>query len=197
MTIAIEPFRPEMTREASHALARAFVSNPGHVAAFGRSPLAENEFFFRTALSVMKGPIFVATDGSRILGLIHWVHSPKCQMSSLEKLSQIPRMVATLGAGASLRVMSWLREWSKHDPTDAHLHLGPIGVIPEAQGQRIGVQLMTRYCDVLATRAEPGYLETDRPENVVFYRQFGFETTEEIRVIGVRHYLMWRPGTLR
>ena len=184
-----------MMREASRALARAFASNPGHIAAFGRVALARNEFFFGAALAVMKGPKLVATDGSRVVGLIHWVPSSHCQISRPEMLRLIPRMVAALGAGATLRVMSWLYQWSRHDPTDAHLHLGPIGVIPEAQGRRIGSQLMTRYCDELTARAEPGYLETDRPENVAFYRQFGFETTKEIRVLGVRQYLMRCPVT--
>lgn len=54
---------------------------------------------------------------------------------------------------------------------------------------------MTQYCEALAESAESGYLETDRPENVGFYRRFGFETTEGIQVIGVRNYLMWRPVT--
>ena len=181
-----------MTREASRALARAFASNPIHVAAFGRS-LTKNERFFETALTVMKGPKFVATDGSRIVGLVHWVHSSQCQISGIEKLRLIPLMVAKLGGGATVRVLSWLSHWSTHDPKEPHVHLGPIGVIPEVQGQRIGSRLMTRYCDALTERAEPGYLETDRPENVAFYRRYGFETTEEIRVIGVRNYLMRRP----
>jgi hypothetical protein len=34
-------------------------------------------------------------------------------------------------------------------------------------------------------------LETDRPENVRFYGDFGFETTAEIRVSGVPNFLMW------
>ena len=80
-------------------------------------------------------------------------------------------------------------------PKASHLHLGPIGVAPEAQGQHIGYRLMTQYCEALAESAESGYLETDRPENVGFYRRFGFETTEGIQVIGVRNYLMWRPVT--
>ncbi len=179
-----------MMPEASRVLAHAFASNPGHVAAFGSAVLGKNEAFFRTALTVMKGPKFVATDGSRILGVIHWVDSAQCQVSGIEKLRLVPVMVTRLGVGATLRVVSWLSVWSRHDPKESHVHLGPIGVIPEAQGRRIGFRLMTRYCEALTKSAESGYLETDRPENVAFYRRFGFETTEEIRVLGVRNYLM-------
>ena len=53
---------------------------------------------------------------------------------------------------------------------------------------------MTRCCEALTKSAESGYLETDRPENVAFYRRFGFEIRDEILVLGVRNYLMWRPA---
>ena len=192
-SISVKPFRPEQTTEASSVLARAFASNPAHVAAFGSAALARNEAFFRTALSVLKGPTFVATDGSRLLGFIHWVHSSRCQVSGLEKLRLLPVMTVRFGAPATWRVLSWLSRWSRHDPKELHLHLGPIGVAPEAQGQRIGYRLMQQYCEALTKSSEPGYLETDRTENVEFYRRFGFETTKEIQVLGVRNYLMWRP----
>ena len=192
-SIDLEPFRPEMTAEASRVLAHAFASNPINVAVFGSGELAKNEAFFRIALTVMKGPKFVATDESRILGVVHWVHSSRCQPSGMEKLLLIPVMMAKLGAGATWRVLSWLSTWSRHDPQESHLHLGPIGVIPEAQGQRIGSRLMPRYCEALTKSAVSGYLETDRPENVAFYRRFGFETTAEIQVLYVKNFLMSRP----
>ena len=192
-SIEVEPYRSEMATEAALMLAHAFASNPVHLAAFGDSVLTRNEVFFRTVLRLLKGPKFVATDGSRILGLIHWVHSSECQVSGVEKGRLLPTMVANLGVGASLRVLSWLSTWTKHDPRESHVHLGPIGVSPEAQGRHIGSRLMRRYCDALAETGEPGYLETDRPTNVAFYRRFGFETAEEIPVIGVTNYFMSRP----
>ena len=133
-SVEIKPFRSEMMPEASRVLAHAFTSNPCHVAAFGSAVLAKNEAFFRIALTVMKGPKFVAMDGSRIVGLIHWVPSPRCQVSGIEKLRLIPAMMATLGAGATLRLVSWLSSWSRHDPRESHVHLGPIGVIPRRRG---------------------------------------------------------------
>ena len=182
--------------EACRLLARAFMSNPDHVAAFGTAALAKNEAFFRAALQVLKGQTLVATDGSRIVGLIHWVDSPRCQVGGIEKLRLIPVMVSQLGVGATVRVVSWLSTWSKHDPRKPHVHLGPVGVLPEAQGQHIGSRLMTRYCEALTETGAVGYLETDRPENVAFYRRFGFETTKVVRVIGAKNYLMSRPGGL-
>jgi GNAT superfamily N-acetyltransferase len=190
--IHIEPFKPEMTAEASQVLARAFVTNPLNSAAFGPAQLARNEAFFRNGLAVMKGTKLVALEGSRIVGLIHWVQSPGCQLGGLEKLKTIPTMLGSLGFRSSLRLGSWLSAWEKHDPKAAHLHLGPIGVDPAMQRHRVGRRLMEQYCQAQDKTGIAGYLETDRPENVGFYRRFGFETIEEVPVLGVKNFLMQR-----
>ena len=192
-SVQIVAYRPDMATDVSLMLARAFASNPVHLAAFGHNPLAKNEVFFRTALPLLKGPKLVATDGLRLLGFVHWVDSIRCQVGGLEKVRLLPTMLAGLGGRATVKALSWLSTWAKHDPRDLHVHLGPIGVAPEAQGQRIGSRLMTRYCEALEKAGEPGYLETDRPGNVAFYRRFGFETTQELPVIGVTNYFMSRP----
>jgi ribosomal protein S18 acetylase RimI-like enzyme len=190
--VRIEPLKPEQTGEAAHLLARAFVTNPLHAAAFGPSPIVANEAFFRIGLAAMKGPTLVAVDGSRILGLIHWVHSPGCQLTGLGKLRIMPKMVKGLGVASALKVSVWLSAWARHDPGDGHVHLGPIGVEPEAQGRHIGHRLMDRYCEELDRTRTAGYLETDRLENVGFYKRSGFEVVETAPVLGVVNYFMRR-----
>lgn len=190
--ITITPLPTEQTEAAIGVLARAFVTNPVHVAAFGHSNLRSNEVFFRTGLAVMKGGKFVATDGSRILGVVHWVRSPACQFSALEQLRTMPGMVSGLGLRSAFRVISWVSAWSRHDPSEPHSHLGPIAVEPDAQGQRVGSMLMEKYCAELDQAGIAGYLETDRPENVEFYRRFGFVVTETAPVLGVESYFMRR-----
>jgi ribosomal protein S18 acetylase RimI-like enzyme len=194
--VRIEACTADTAAAAAQMLARAFVSNPLHVAAFGPNQLVKNEAFFRIGLAVMKGTKLVAVDGPRILGVIHWVHSPACQFSAFEKLAMTPAMIGGFGIRSSLRVGSWLSAWSKHDPHDAHSHLGPIGVAPEAQGRHIGRQLMDHYCRQLDQGRHAGYLETDRPENVGFYARFGFEVVAEIPVLGVPNFLMKRQAAL-
>jgi hypothetical protein len=54
---------------------------------------------------------------------------------------------------------------------------------------------MDLYCEGLDRTGQAGYLETHRPENVSFYRRFGFETTGEVSVLAVRNDLMWRAGS--
>jgi len=192
--IHIEPFRKEMIAEASNVLARAFVTNPLNVAAFGPCQLPRNEAFFRNGLAIMKGPKLVAIEGTRIVGFIHWVESPACQLSAMEKLRTIPTMLGSVGLSCAWRLGKWLSIWANHDPRTAHLHLGPIGVDPDAQRSHIGSRLMEEYCHALDQTKEAGYLETDRPENVKFYRRLGFETTREVLVLGVRNFLMQRAA---
>lgn len=190
--IHIEVLHPDMALQACRILARAFVTNPLNIMAFGPSRLARNEAFFRVGLAAMKGTKLVALNGSEILGLIHWVHSPHCQFSWIEQLHMAPAMIQGVGFASALRVMSWQSHWSQHDPDRLHAHLGPLGVSPEAQGQRIGHRLMEHFCEELDRSGIPSYLETDRPENVNFYRRFGFEETSEVMVLGVPNVLMWR-----
>ena len=190
--MTIMPLPAEQTETAIGVLARAFVTNPVHIAAFGPSRLESNEVFFRIGLAAMKGEKFVVTDGSRILGVAHWVRSPGCQFSAFEKLRTVPRMVSGLGLGSALKVLSWVSTWSRHDPSEPHSHLGPIAVEPEAQGRHVGSRLMEKYCAELDRTGTAGYLETDRSENVAFYSRFGFVVTETASVLGVENYFMRR-----
>ncbi|MBV9733864.1 MAG: GNAT family N-acetyltransferase [Verrucomicrobia bacterium] len=192
--ITIEEFNPEMTDDTADVLARAFVTNPLNIAVFGVDQVSANEAFFRGGLRVMRGRKLVALDGARIIGFIHWVTSPRCQISILEKLAMLPRMIQEFGLQRSLRISSWLATWSKHDPKDPHCHLGPIGIDPNAQGRGIGQRLMSLYCEDLDRTAASGYLETDRPQNIAFYQRFGFEVTHEMPVLGTPNFLMRRPA---
>jgi ribosomal protein S18 acetylase RimI-like enzyme len=131
-------------------------------------------------------------DGAQIAGFIHWVRAPACQLSEFEKITIMPTLVSGVGLGSAIKLGGWLAAWSKHDPAGAHVHLGPIGVSPDAQGTGVGRRLMERYCAELDRTEELGYLETDRPENLGFYRRFGFETVAELPVLGVSNYFMQR-----
>jgi GNAT superfamily N-acetyltransferase len=61
------------------------------------------------------------------------------------------------------------------------------------QGQGVGTALMRYYVEQLERGKAAGYLETDRPENVSFYKKFGFVVRYEEKVIGTTTWHMWRP----
>src|SRR5262245_66531311 len=102
--VRLVPFQPIMLAEASDMLARAFMTNPLHVAVFGRDALDKNREFFRVGLSVMKGAKLVAMEKSRLVGLVHWVASPRCQLSTIEKLRMMPTMISGFGFGSAMGV---------------------------------------------------------------------------------------------
>ena len=192
MAVTISALTPEQTQDATRLLARAFVTNPLHVAVFGPDQIRANEAFFRIGLSVVKGPKLAALDDGRMLGVIHWVDAAKCQFSTIEKASMLPAMLRGLGFRSAMKVGTWLSIWAKHDPAEPHVHLGPIGVSPDAQGRGIGRQLMDRYRQHLDETSAAGYLETDRPGNVTFYEKFGFEVTETATIHRVENFFMRR-----
>jgi len=191
-TIRIEPFNPADSERAVGMLARAFVNNPIHVAAFGKDRLDLNEAMFRTGLPLMKGEKWAAVDDTGMLGFIHWIPYPGCRMGTLDKVRLVPAMLRAFGPRVTLRVGKWLSIWEKQDPDEPHVHLGPIAVEPSAQGKGIGQQLMRRYCTELDETRQAGYLETDAPHRVDFYRRFGFEVIAEYPVLGAPNYFMWR-----
>jgi GNAT superfamily N-acetyltransferase len=57
-----------------------------------------------------------------------------------------------------------------------------IGVDPPRQGQGIGSALMRPQLEKADGARLPCYLETDRPEDVVFYEKHGFAVVEKLTV---------------
>lgn len=186
-------WRSGMEEQTIELLARAFADNPIHRAAFGAGQVVDrNRAFFRVGLSVFRGRRLVAISGSQVLGFVHWVESPGCQLSLAQRVGVFPAMLRGFGLASTLRVGSWLSAWAHRDHRTPHSHFGPIGVDPEAQGQGIGRRLMERYCTELDAAVSDGYLETDDTNNVTFYRKFGFEVVREELVIGTTTFFMAR-----
>ena len=173
-------------------LARAFARNPLHIAAFGATVLDKNRAFFRAGLPLFRGRRIAAVDGSTVVGFMHWVESPACQMPVGQRLRLVPVMVRELGLRSTLRVGSWLSAWATRDSDERHWHFGPIGVDPNLQGTGVGRSMMEAYCTALDGKSAMGFLETDKPGNVSFYRKFGFDVVQEVPVIGVTTYFMAR-----
>jgi GNAT superfamily N-acetyltransferase len=192
LKIEIVKYSPAYIDETVTVLANAFVTNPLHLSAFGAQRLDQNRLFFRIGLRHMFiGQSFGATADGAVRGYVHFNSSPYC----LPAPEEIPVAAATLlkPLGDALpQVIKWLSRWCRLDPEEAHVHLGPIGVAPEVQGQGFGTALMQRYVEYLEQEHAAGYLETDRPENVEFYQKFGFVIRHEEVLIGTRVWYMWR-----
>ena len=194
MDIEIRKYSTEQLDATVSVLADAFVTNPLHVSAFGSQRLDQNRLFFRLGLRHMFiGHSFVALVNGKVHGYVHFNPSPHC----LPAPEEIPTAAATLLkplGDAIPKVVKWFTRWCHLDPEEPHVHLGPIGVAPQAQGCGIGTALMNRYIEYLEQEHSEGYLETDRQQNVDFYRKFGFVVHGEEHLIDTPTWYMWRSA---
>lgn len=193
MNVVLRKYAAADLDDCVSVLADAFVSSPLHLSAFGKDRIEQNRRFFRLALrNMFVGQAFVALVDGALCGYVHFRAWPYC----LPAPEEIPNAAATLvkPLGEALpKFIQWFARWCHLDPQEPHIHLGPIGVIPGSQRQGIGTALMNRYIDGLEEERSVGYLETDRLENVQFYKKFGFVVKHEEVVIDTPTWYMSRP----
>ena len=187
---------------AADLLARAFRDNPLNRAVIGRGPTARVRSNFHGARASL-----LAVEGSALL------------LAARERTSPGVAPVAVLIAVAPFghprrRPPTWVqirsllgqgirtaRRWTRVHrvfsaihPIEPHWYLSILGVDPRRQRRGVGSALLREWlCRVDAENA-PSYLETDRPENVAFYRREGFEVARELRIMGVQIWCMWRAA---
>ena len=192
--MVLKKYSAERLDECVAMLADAFVSNPLHLSAFGPGRLDQNRLFFRIGLRHMFiGQSFMALHEDEVCGYIHFNPWPNCLPDPVEIPTAVATLLTPLGE-AIPRVIRWFTRWSHLDPVEPHVHLGPIAVAPEMQGQGVGKALMRRYIEHLEKERAAGYLETDRAENVEFYKKFGFAVLCAEQLIGTPTWYMWRPA---
>jgi ribosomal protein S18 acetylase RimI-like enzyme len=193
--VIIEPYRDSAFAETLSLLADAYSTNPINVALFGGSNEKVrdlNRAMFEVTLRyALPGEKLVARRENQILGFAQYVRSPGCRPTH-DQLALVVSLLSQAIGGALTRVGEWLRAWRTHDPEEAHWHLGTVAVRPDTQGQGIGSLLIRSYCACLVESHELGYLETDRPENLSFYRKAGFSVAGELEVLGVPTWFMRR-----
>jgi ribosomal protein S18 acetylase RimI-like enzyme len=184
--------------EAARLLGRGMCDNPANVRAF-RIPDAERRCralarFFGPVLRGLyqRGLIFGAFRDGTLMGVYGMARPGHCQPTALEKLSVVPAVVLGNPAGTALRVLRWAGEWARRDPAEPHWHLGPVAVDSHLQGQAIGGAMLEAFCARMDDRRALAYLETDKRENVGFYRKFGFTVVAGAEVMGVPNWFMHR-----
>ncbi|HEX6262196.1 MAG TPA: GNAT family N-acetyltransferase [Actinomycetota bacterium] len=193
LQVTITPMAPEHLAETGRVLGAAFASSPLERAIRGPIDGRQRRGLVRAYTTVCRisGHVSVAWRDDRIVGAIRWVASPRCQLRLREKVRAAPTAVGAFGRNLP-KAMRWVREWSRRDPSEPHVHLGPIGVAPALQGQGIGSRMLSLYCERLDRVGDAGYLETDKIENVRLYERFGFEVREQGVLHGVSNWFMWR-----
>jgi len=195
--IQVRNLTPEEAPGGGAVLGRGMRDNPLHLSAFGPDPARRERALTLMFCEVMKMQISIhavlgAFRGTELVGVCGLVPPGHCQAGPVEKARFAPILIRGGGISATLRIMKWLKDWGRNDPKTIHWHLGPVGVDRHLQGQGIGSALLQEFCRLVDSAGNEAYLETDKRENVPFYERFGFKTTNEHDVLGVRNWFMIR-----
>jgi len=195
--VKIQELSQSELAEAALVLGRGMRDNPLHVWAFGLDPLAREQALRRVFDAVLRqqmstSVVLSARSAGALVGVCGMACPGTCQPTMTEKLRLVPLMLAGAGVGPTIRLAAWISRWARHDPKRPHWHLGPVGVERHLQGQGIGSELLREFCRRMDDEHATAYLETDKGENVTFYRRFGFRVTAEDEVVGVPNWFMTR-----
>lgn len=181
---------------AVEVLATGMRDNPVHAAVFGSDPARRTRSLrrmFTALLDTMDHAqrLCAVDDRDRVIGFLAGAAPHRCQPDP-RQTARMAWAVAPLGPAALARVRTWQRAWQRADPREPHSHLGPVAVAPDLQGHGIGSGLLRSHLTWLDGAGLPSHLETDRPENVEFYRRHGFTVRAEADVLGVTTWFMGR-----
>ena len=181
-TTSVEParLRRDQIGEAGAVLARAFHTNPMFVWMLKDEPSRPRKltWFMKTAAKIgdKSGEVYAAPD--RIEGAAIWLPPGKTTLSVGQLLSAgILAGPLRWGIAPFLKFMNVLNRFEhlhKEAMPGDHWYLMVIGVDPPRQGRGIGSALMAPVLRKADAARLPCYLETDKPEDVVFYEKHGF-----------------------
>jgi ribosomal protein S18 acetylase RimI-like enzyme len=144
--------------------------------------------FFRAAIypNLPFDATAVAVDGDRVVGVGSWL-PPGAH--PLDRRAEVLRYA--LGAPAvpllgrrlphAIKLLETIERLHIHEP---HWYLAVLAVDPEYQRRGIGAQLLEPVLSRCDADGLLAYLETQKPENVAWYRRFGFEVRDEVHVRG-------------
>jgi len=197
--LEVRELRAEEVLRTAGVLARGMRDNPNHIQVFGKDPDHRQAALFQLFLPVMpmihgKGAVLGACLSGALVGVCGMTEPGCCRPGIVEKLKILPQVAKGNSFGVLKQFLQWTAKWSRHDPSVRHWHLGPVAVDRHLQGKGIGGSMMKMFCQRMDQLAATAYLETDKPENIAFYKRHGFTVISEDTVVGVTNWFMQRPA---
>jgi GNAT superfamily N-acetyltransferase len=144
------------------------------------------------------GRIVVVRDhDDRILGVAVWLTTGGFPLSLGVQIAQIPSSLRALYPRPhSLKIGGvYLRELLNVHPKEPHWYLMLLAVEPDMQRGGVGTMLMEAAMAHVDAERVGAYLETQKADNLAYYRRFGFELRETLQPMpgGPPYFTMWRP----
>jgi GNAT superfamily N-acetyltransferase len=185
---------------AAQVLARAFRDNPLNRAVIGsRDPSRRertNVYGLRAVLPVARRHgLALAARRSGVLVAALVATAPHYYPLPAPPLWARARTLLGQGLRVSGRWAEVFRALDAAHPPEPHWYLGTLGVDPKLQGCGVGTALLCHWLERVDADSRPAYLETDRPENLAFYGRRGFETCQELEVLGAPIWCMRREAS--
>ena len=182
MSLEIRDLAPEEFPAAGGVAGRALADSPTFRWVLGPDPVIRvggSLDVFVGFVATMPPPQLGAFVGNHVVGVAAAAAPGACIGAlATDELRTPPTEIGALGDD-SRNLLVWSL-FCGHDLDERHWHVGPVSVEPGLQGAGIGGQLLTTLCSRMDADGEVAWLETDKPENVVFYRRHGFDVVEEV-----------------
>ena len=171
---------------------RALADGPAFRWAAGAEPVARIGAALDLFVGFMEGmsaPQLGALIGRHVVGVCGAAPPGAC-VGAVVPPEPPPAEVGPPGHESRARFLWSL--YCAHDLDERHWHLGPVSVEPGLQGQGIGAAMLGPFCAQMDEHGEIVWLETDKPENVVFYRRHAFDVVDEVEQHGLTTWFMRR-----
>ena len=191
--VEIRTLHDDERAAAGAVAARALADSPTSVWVYGDDRvgrLATNLDLFVGFVQTQPEP-FGALLGAYVVGVCA-VSPPGACIGHVvpAELRVVPTEVGEVGDPSRAQFVWSL--YCEHDLDERHWHLGPVGVEPGLQGCGIGSLLLTAFGARMDADGDVAWLDTDKPENVVFYRRHGFDVADEVSHHGLTTWWMRR-----
>jgi GNAT superfamily N-acetyltransferase len=178
-------------KPAAEALARAFYDDPLFAWILeddDRRLRAEQVLFEALIGRSLKIDFHEGYTTPDVAGVALWGRPGKWKLPTSVMLPSLPRLIRAMGLGPAMRFTKVMTTVEKKHPHDEpHWYLACLGTDPPKQRSGVGKTLLAPVLARCDDERVGAYLETQKPDNVPYYQQLGFQVVEEYDVAG--------PGT--
>jgi ribosomal protein S18 acetylase RimI-like enzyme len=175
-------------RAMAVTLARAFQDDPLLLFAM-RDPVRRARALMRIMISELahggqRGKVWAARRDERLLGAAVWFEPGTYRRGPVSGAVNMIRLTPNAAAtGArSLQMAKLFHLAETAHPAEEHWYLRILAVDPLCQRSGLGRALLEPGLGRCDAGGLPAYLETQNHENLAWYRRFGFDLVQELRI---------------